>query len=55
MPTTLRCYRCQAYGHVAVVCRKEVPMCAEGHETNVCIELGKVVVCVNCGGAREAG
>jgi hypothetical protein len=24
VPTTLRCYRCQAYGHVAAVCRREV-------------------------------
>ena len=33
---TLRCYRCQAYGHVAAVCTKEVlrcEKCAEGHET----------------------
>ena len=31
--TTLRCYSCQAYGHVAAVCRRKVPRCekcAEG-------------------------
>jgi hypothetical protein len=67
--TTLRCYRCQAYGHVAAVCRREVPRCeeyAEGQETKECIALGKVVVCVQLWGcpwgwgsemscAREAG
>jgi hypothetical protein len=36
--------------HVAAVCRREVPVCekcSEGHETNDCVALGKVVVCVN--------
>ena len=58
MPNTLRCYRCQAYGHVAAVCRREVPRCekcAEGHEKKECVQLGKVVVCVNCRGAHGAG
>jgi hypothetical protein len=27
VPNMLRCYRCQAYGHVAVVCRREGPRC----------------------------
>ena len=39
VPNTLHCYRCQAYGHVAAVCRREVPRCekcAEGHETKEC-------------------
>ena len=58
MPNTLSCYRCQAYGHVVAVCRREVPMCencAEGHETKKCVALGKVVVSVNCRGAHGAG
>ena len=29
--------------------------CAEGHETKVCVALGKIVVCVNCKGAHGAG
>ncbi|CDQ57693.1 unnamed protein product [Oncorhynchus mykiss] len=56
VPNTLRCYRCQAYGHVAAVCRREDPRCekcAEGHETKECVALGKVVVCVNCSGAHQ--
>ena len=56
MPNTLRCYRCQAYGHVAAVCRKEVPRCekcAERHETKKCVALRKVEV--NCRGAHGAG
>jgi hypothetical protein len=63
VPNTLRCYRCQAYGHVAAVCRREGPRCekcAEGNETNECVVLGKVMECVNCRGsemprARGAG
>ena len=27
LPNPLRCFRCQAYGHVAAVCRKEIPRC----------------------------
>ena len=52
---TLRCYKCQACGHVAAVCRREGPRCAEGHETKECLALGKVVVYVNCRGAHGAG
>ena len=61
VPTTLCCYRCQAYGHVAAVRRRRVPRCekcAEGHKTKECVALGNLVVCVNCRGAhgaREAG
>ena len=39
IPNTLRRYRCQAYGHVAAVCMREVPRCekcAEGHVAAVC-------------------
>ena len=58
MPNILRCYRCQVYGHVGAMCRREGPMCekcAERHETKECVVLGKVVVCVNCRGAHGAG
>ena len=58
MPNTLRCYKCQAYGHVAAVCRRAVPRCekcADGHETKECVALGKVVICVYCRGAHGAG
>jgi hypothetical protein len=51
VPNTLKCYSCQAYGHVAAVCRRKGPRCekcAEGHETKECVVLGKVVDCVNC-------
>lgn len=56
--TTLHCYRCQAYGNVAAVCRRKDPgceKCAEGHETKECVALGKVGVCVNCRGAHWSG
>ena len=55
---TLHCYRCQASGHVAAVCRREVTRCercGERHETKECVALGKVVVCVNCRGAHGPG
>ena len=58
MPITLRCCRCKAYGHVAAVCRREVPRCekcVEGHETKECVALGKVAVRVNCRGTHGAG
>ena len=58
MPNTLRCNRCQAYGHLAAVCKMELPRCekcAKGHDTKECVALGKVVICVNCRGAQGAG
>ena len=58
VPNTLRCYRWQAYGHVAAVSRREVPRCekcTEGHERKECVTLRKVVVCVNSRGAHGAG
>jgi hypothetical protein len=36
IPNPLQCFRCQAYGHVAAVCRREISRyekCAGGHET----------------------
>ena len=32
VPNTLHCYRCQAYVHVAAVCRREVPVCEKCSE-----------------------
>ena len=47
VPNPLQCFRCQAYGHVAAVCRREMSRCekcAEGHETKECVvSVGKVV------------
>ena len=51
----LRCYRCQACGQVATVCRREGPRrekSAEGHEYVV---LEKEAGCVNCRDAHCAG
>ena len=36
VPNPLRCFRCQAYGHIAAVCRKEIWRCKKcegGHGT----------------------
>nr|AAX30326.1 SJCHGC03015 protein [Schistosoma japonicum] len=47
MPNTLQCYRCCVNGHVAEVCRREIPRCgkcAGGHGTEECVvSAGKVV------------
>lgn len=44
VPKPLCCYRCQAYGHVATVCRREVPRCEKcaegdvsGHNLQTCL------------------
>ena len=54
----LQCFRYQVYGHVAGVCRREIPRCekcARGHGTKECVlSVGKVE-CFNCGGGHVAG
>ena len=47
------CFKCQAYGHVAAVCRREIPRCekcAGGPETKECVVSVGKCVCVNCRG-----
>jgi hypothetical protein len=42
VPNPLMCFRCQAHGHVAAVCRRETPRCekcAGGHGTKECVVL----------------
>ena len=54
----LRCFRCQYYGNVAAVCRREIPRCekcAGGHGTKECVILVEKVRCFNCGGGYVAG
>ena len=57
VPNPLRCFRCQAYGHIAAVCRREIPRCekcAGGHKTKKCV-VSVEKLCVNCGGGHLAG
>ena len=57
MPNTLSFYRCQAYGHVAAMCRREVlrcEKCAVGLETKEGVAMGNEVVCANCRDAHGA-
>ena len=45
----LQCFRCQDYGHVAAVCRREIPRCEKctgRHETKECVVLVEKVWCV---------
>ena len=51
-------FRCQAYGHVAAVCRKEIPKCekcAGGHETKECAVSLEKAVFVNSKGTHSVG
>ena len=46
------------YGHIAPVCRREMPKrekCAGGHETKECVISVKKVMCVRGGGDQGAG
>lgn len=47
-----RCFKCQAFGHIAKFCRKEKEVCGhcgeEGHSFLSCKEKSKAAVCVNC-------
>ena len=57
VPNPLQCFRCQAYGHVAAVCRREIPRCkkcAGGNEMKECVVSVEKVICVSCGGAHGA-
>lgn len=53
----LRCFRCQAHGQVAAVCRREIlrcEKCAGGQVTKECVvSVGEKSV--HCGGAHVAG
>lgn len=58
VPNPLQCFRCQAYDHVAAVCRREIPKCekcARGHESKECVVSLENAVCVNCRGTHVAG
>lgn len=50
MPNPVRCFRCQAYNHVAEVCRREIPRCetcAGGHGTKEwVVSVGKLCVSI---------
>lgn len=50
---TLRCFNCQRYGHVAVVCRgrRRCTRCGEDHDGKEC---NKDMKCPNCGGEHIA-
>ena len=57
VPNQLRCFRCQAFGHVVSVCRREIPRCekcAGGHETKECVLSVEKAMCVNCRGTHGA-
>ena len=59
VPHPLQCFRCQAYGHVAAVCRREIPRCekcAGGHVIKVCVVYCRCkTLCVNCRDVQGTG
>ena len=58
VPNPLWCFRCQAYGHVAAMCGREIPRCekrAGGHDTKECVVSVEKVVGVNCRDTHGAG
>ena len=51
----IRCFKCQAFGHTSLTCRKEVkcPVCAGKHEFAACTDTS-VHKCANCGEGHSA-
>ena len=56
MPTPLRCFRCQAYGHKAMTChsKERCRCCAGEHKAEACPNKDKPT-CASCKGMHEAG
>ncbi|KAI4472424.1 hypothetical protein M0802_016837 [Mischocyttarus mexicanus] len=57
--TVSRCYKCQAFGHVAKYCRANHETCGhcgqEGHSFKACPKKDQNPVCVNCRRAGKVG
>ena len=55
IPSPLRCYKCQHFGHVADKCRSNFrcAKCGDKHDTRTCT-VNDVVKCCNCGGTHKA-
>ncbi|KAI2664043.1 Nucleic-acid-binding protein from transposon X-element [Labeo rohita] len=54
IPPPIRCFKCQRYGHVAVVCKgkQRCGKCSGEHEYGKCQE-GTKLKCCNCGGGTQ--
>lgn len=53
VPSPMRCFRCQRFGHTASRCKRE-PICVCGRPTHEGNECGANPTCVNCNGAHSA-
>lgn len=56
IPSPIRCFNCQKYGHPAKYCYKEVPRCSRcggNHDVKLCESIIEVDTCVNCKGNHK--
>jgi len=58
IPQPIRCNQCQAYGHIAAYCRRQVRCvrCGKGHSLDACPikDDPTKAICVNCKGPHSA-
>ena len=58
-PKVIRCFKCQAYGHISFFCRAKDSRCGkccgEGHESKDCTAEIKKPACYHCKGSHYTG